>query len=73
MYAKDRVQPKIQEIDTEKISKLYTQLRQESKVFSLNNNFPFFFLNLMGKTITKKKKKGWRINCNYSSYDRKYC
>lgn len=31
MYAKDKVHPKMQEVDVDKISKLYAQLRQESR------------------------------------------
>ena len=44
MYAKDKIHPKLQDVDIDKLSKLYAQLRQESRVntAALSN---FFFLN----------------------------
>jgi len=32
MYAKDKIHPKLQDVDIDKLSKLYAQLRQESRV-----------------------------------------
>jgi len=42
MYARDHVHPKLSDVDTDKISKLYSQLRQESRVSPLFPSFPLF-------------------------------